>query len=374
MDTQQTRAGIFLRTAGALMLLLAVVGCSEPEPEVEILRPVRTQEVLATGVSRVRSFSGTARAGEETHLSFRVSGTVQRLNVKVGDTVRSGVLIAALDPKDYEIAVEQARANLAQADAAARNAAANLDRIRGLWENDNASQNQLDSAQADDESARAQVAAARKALEGAERQLSYTRLRAPVDGAIASVAVEVNENVRQGQTVVLLTSGSRAEVEIAMPEVLIGQVREGSPVTVTFGAFPDETLDAVVTEVGVAATGTATTFPVTVRLTRPSPQVRSGMAADVTFRFESQAGGEAIYLPSHAVAGDRNGRFVFLLEPTDEEGVGAVRRMPVETGELTPDGMEIVSGLTDGQRVVIAGVRRLTDGQRVKLLDSEAAP
>ena len=168
--------------------------------------------------------------------------------------------------------------------------------------------------------------------------------------------------------VVLLTSGAQPEVEVAMPEVLIAQVQEGSTVSVTFDALPGYALDAVVTEVGVAATGTATTFPVTVRLTMENTAIRSGMAANVSFRFEADDDGEALFLPAVAVGEDRAGRFVFVLEATEEPGVGVVHRRAVEiVQELTPDGIRILSGVAPGERVVTAGVRRLTDGQRVKL-------
>ena len=353
-----------------LILTLALAGCTEEAPQQEVLRPVRSQVVYATGGSRVRTFSGTARAGQETDLSFRVPGRIEALNVKVGDAVRAGQLIARLEPRDYEIAVRQAQANLAQSKARSRNAEADLDRVRALFENDNASQNDLDAAMAQSQSAGAQVDAAAQALESTERRLGYTSLKAPVDGAIAAVPVEVNENVKQGQKVVQMTSGTRPEVEVAMPEVLISQVREGAPVTVTFDALTGATFDAVVTEVGVAATGTATTFPVTVRLVRASRDIRSGMAAEVAFRFEAGERRERIYLPTHAVGEDREGRYVYVLESGEEEGVGVVRRAPVEVGALTPEGLEIIEGLSEAQRVVTAGVRRLTDGERVKLLDS----
>ena len=87
------------------------------------------------------------------------------------------------------------------------------------------------------------------------------------------------------------------------------------------------------------------------------------------FRFETGDSRDRIYLPSHAVGGDSDGRVVFLLEGVDEPGVGVVRRVSVEIGGFNRDRLEIVSGLAEGQRVVTAGVRRLTDGQRVKLLD-----
>jgi len=345
-------------------------GCAEPEPPREILRPVRHEQVIATGGSRDRVFPGLARADQETEMSFRVPGRIDVLNVSVGNRVPTGRLIARLEQTDFEIAVRQAEANLAQARAVMTNSEANLERVRGLYENDNASQNELDSATAQFQSTGAQVEAATQALESARRKLGYSSLRAPVDGAIAAVDVEVNENVTQGQTVVMMMSGARPEVEVAIPEVLISDVQDGAPVRASFAALPGRVFDAVVTEVGVASTGTATTFPVTVRITAESPEIRSGMAADVTFSFESRDKRERIYLPSHAVGEDEVGRFVFLLEPSGESGVGIVHRAPVTVGALTRDGrLEILSGVAEGRKVVTAGVRRLVDGQRVKLPD-----
>ena len=357
------------RSLTAVTLALLLLGCTEPAPEREVLRPVRSEEVATSRASRVRTFSGTARAGQETDLSFRVSGRVEVVSVKVGDSVRAGQLIAQLEKRDYEIAERQARARVTQAKARARNARSDLDRVRGLYENDNASKNDLDAALAQAQAADAEVEADTQAREGSGRKLAYTGLKAPVGGAIASVPVEVNENVVAGQTVVRMTSGSRSEVQVGIPEVLIAQIREGESVSVSFDALPGADFDAVVTEVGVAATGTATTFPVTVRLTNPSRDVRSGMAANVAFRF-SAGHRDHMHLPAHAVGGDRDGNYVFILEDTDEAGVAVVRRAPVDVGEFTRDGLEILSGLTVGQRVVTAGVRRLTDGQRVKSLEA----
>ncbi len=362
-----------MRRIPLILLALSIPGCSREVPQSEeILRPVRSWTVIATGGSRTRTFSGTARAGQETDLSFRVPGKIVRLGVEVGDTVRAGSLIARLEEADFRIAVRRAEANLAQAQAAARNAAADLERVRSLYENDDVSRNELDAAMAGEQSSRAQEEAAAQSLAGARRQHSYTRLAAPVDGAIAAVPVEVNENVRQGQTVARMTSGSRPEVELAIPGVLISQIEEGGAVSVTFDALPEETFDAVVTEVGVASTSTGTTFPVTVRLRRDSRAVRSGMAANAKLRFAAGERREHICVPPHAVGEDRDGRFVFLLEESAEEGVGVVRRTAVEVAaDLRPEGLEILAGLAEGQRLVTAGVRRLTDGQRVRLLDAE---
>lgn len=347
--------------------LVPVIGCADAPQVEEIIRPVRYEAVLATGGSRVREFSGIAQAGLRSRLSFKVTGTVSRLPVQVGDSVSGGQLLAQLDPADYELAVREAVAGLSQGTAQERRAGADYQRAQELWENNNISRAELDAAQAADQSARASVRASQQRLEMAQRQLAYTRLTAPVAGAISSVMIDVGENVSPGQTVVELTSGSRPEVQVGIPEVLIAQVRQGDLVEVRFDAIPDDAYPAVITEVGVAPTGAGATFPVTAQLTRDDPAIRVGMAASVEFRFEASEEGETIYVPPVAVGEDRDGRFVFVVDPA-EAGFGIARRRSVVLGDATRSGIEIVEGLSDGDLVVTAGVRRIQDGQRVRLL------
>lgn len=137
--------------------------------------------------------------------------------------------------------------------------------------------------------------------------------------------------------------------------------------SVTFDAMPGQTFAAVVSEVGVSSTGAATTYPVRVQLVQTDGKIRSGMAANVAFAFGAKVAQERIVAPLHAVGEDRDGRFVFVVEPQGE-GRGVVRRRPVKVGELDAEGLEILEGLTPGERLVMAGVKRLEDGREVKLL------
>lgn len=365
--------------------LIAVfpLGCEKKKPEqVKVLRPVRFQKVVVTSHSRVRTFAGTAKAGEEARLSFKVPGTISRLYVKVGDSVEPGDILVELDPNDYALEVQKAEASLARAHAQARNATADYSRTRDLFENNNASREDLDAARAADESGKASVRAATKELEIARLQLSYTRLYAHQKGAIAEVPVEVNENVRAGKPVAHLYSGGPPEVEVAIPEAYVAQIKRGNAVTVTFDALPGKEFAATVTKVGVGATGGATTFPVTALLKEPDPTIRSGLAANMTFTFGSRNNRPLIVVPMQAVGEDRQGRFVFILEHKGSER-GIVRRRPVSVGDLAQtqcqllgtlgtgkcEGLEILEGLKDSELVVTAGVKRLEDGQEVELLD-----
>jgi RND family efflux transporter MFP subunit len=351
----------------AAILVLAASGCAEEALPDPTLRPVRTVQVFSTGGERVRSFSGTARAGQESRLSFRIRGTVDVLSVKVGDRVRAGQVLARLDPQDYQLRFEDAQASLARVRAEVRNAEANYARIRDLYENNNASRNDLDASRAAFESVTAALESEEKKLEQARLQLNYTRLEAPTAGAIAEVPVEVNENVQPGQTVAVLTAEARPEVEIGMPEVFISRVHEGQSVEVTFDALGERTFNAKVTEVAVTSTGLATTFPVKARLERDEPDVLAGMAAEVHFRFATEGVPDRIEVPAFAVGEDRDGRYVFVVEEIGE-GVGRAVRREVTVGSLTAEGgLEIQRGLVDGERVITAGVSRIQDGREVRL-------
>lgn len=353
---------------GLLLLATSLLACGDdPPPPEKIIRPVRSQEVFVTGAARVRSFTGTAQASMESQLSFKVAGTVSAVSVAVGDLVSAGAPLASLDDRDFRLQMQEAEAQLASTEAQARNADANYARVRALYENRNASLNDLDAARAGAESARESVNSVQKRLELANMQLGYTRLSAPYAGSISQVRIESNENVQPGQAVATLTAGSQLEVEVGVPEVLIAQVREGDEVEVRFEALVDRPQQARVTEIGIGATGGATTFPVVVLLDHVDPDCRPGMTAQVIFRFESAGSRERLLVPAVAVGEDRQGRYVYVVRPS-AGGLATVHRTPVTVGELGPDGLEILTGLTDGDRVVTAGVSRVIDGQTVRPL------
>ena len=363
-----------MHPAARIAMLLALgglVACGDTQPTERetVIRPVRVEKVTAGGGKRTRTFSGSASAGHESKLSFRVGGTLKEMSVKLGDRVRKGQVMARLDPRDYELQVQQARASLNQAQAQQRNAGAAYERTRGLYENNNASINDLDTARAAMESAQAQVEALTKQLQLAESQLSYTELTVPLDGLIADVLPEVNENVRAGQAIAVLNAGDRPEVTFSVPEQLIREVREGNPVSARFDAIPGRRFAATITEVGVATGDTATTFTVRATLDRANDEVRQGMATEVTLTFGETGDRSKLYVKPKAVVEDQGGRFVYVASPTGE-GLGTVERRSVQTGVLAEDGLEIREGLWEGDLLVVAGLRFMKEGLVVRLAET----
>lgn len=337
-----------------------------PEP---IIRPVRTALVAETAAGRTRTFAGSSRPGQLSNLAFRVSGSLKTVHVNVGDKVDKGAPIATLDPSDYELQVEQAQASLAQAKAQRRNAKAQFARTRQLYESASASKADLDAARAGNDSASAAVRSIGKQLQLAKAQRGYTQLVAPLAGAIAAVHSEEGEVVAAGHPVVTLTAGSKPEVRVGVPEMLIGSVKEGAEVAVTFDALPGKELKAVVTEVGVAPEQGGSTYAVTARLVEADASVRAGLAAEVTFEFELEEGnGPRIMVPAFSVGEDDKGRYVWLVDAVaSEPGFAVTRRVDVTVGELTGEGIEITEGLEAGDVLVTAGVSKINDGQRVRL-------
>ena len=361
-----THRQLVLSTLFASVSLITLTSCERvAPPEEPRLRPVRYLLVSGESGARDRSFSGTSKSTRESRLSFKVTGTVIEAPVQIGQRLEAGDLIARLDAATYSLQVQQAQASLVEARANERNAVANYERTKGLYANDNASRNDLDAARALAESAEAQVRSASKALEIARLNESYTQLRSDVDCSIASLDIEVNENVAAGQQVAIVSCGDEYQVDIDVPESLIASIDEYTPVQITFGAIPGTVFSGEVTEIAVASVGSAAAFPVVVKISEGHPSLRSGLAAEVIFQFDTLAATGSIVLPVAAVIRDPEGTFVYVASPTEISGQALIGRRAVTLGELTQAGIEVLDGLAAGDRVVTAGISVIRDGQHV---------
>lgn len=350
------------------LVVLTSAGCIADEAELEtIIRPVVVLPAAAASAIHERKFPARAQAGMESELSFKVGGQISEIAVEVGEKVRLGQLIAALDDKDLTLELRRAEARYAQANAQDRKARAAYKRTQLLHERDAASDNRLDAAQTDAASARANLEAQALAVALAKAQLGYAELVAPADGLIANVDVNSNENVAAGQSVVTLNSGGRSEVAFTVPENLIGSIERGQPATVRFASLSDAVFPAEIVGIGVSSGRSA--FPVTARLLDGDERIRSGMVAEITVRFvrATDANGPAVIIPAFSVAEDDSGRFVYVARPTTND-LATLERRAVEIGELSVEGLEIKSGLEVGDQIVIAGLRFVEPGMTVRMM------
>ncbi|HHP7241545.1 MAG TPA: efflux RND transporter periplasmic adaptor subunit [Cyclobacteriaceae bacterium] len=362
----------YLKQLGVCMSIsFILLACSSNEEKKgEVIRPVKYQKAGLGGGIKRRTFSGTAISGTETRMSFKVPGNIQSLQVKDGDEVKKNQLLVTLDATDYRLQYEQADAALKNAEAMLTQAKSNYERIRSLYENGSTSLSEFENAKANYESAKANENSAKQAKKLARSQLDYCRLYAPIQGTISSLTVEINENVRAGQAIMVLSSEGDLEVNLGIPESFITNVNVQDQVEISFSALTGEVFKGIVSEVSYSINNQTSTYPVVVKLVGDTKSIRPGMAASVTFSINTSKPGEpdVLRVPVAAVGEDETGNFVFVLEPSDEHYI--VKRRPVTVGELTTFGFEILDGLEEGELIATAGLQILLEDMEVRLYDN----
>jgi len=350
-----------------LLCTFILSGCGEePVEQKQRLRQVKFLQVEANTAGQIRTYSGLAKGQLEADLSFKLAGTIASLPVIVGEKLKKNQLIAQIEPSQYELQAQQAHATLAQARASMRNAISTFERLKGLYENNNTSQNELDAARASSEFSQAQVQAARKGMELAQLNLSYTRLKSTGGCEIAQTYVEIDENVGRGKIIAKVSCGRTMDVEIGVPARYVATVNKGMAANVILSSLPDKKFSGLVSEVGGISSSGGATFPVKVELKNRDNDIRSGMAAEVTLNFASQMAEQHIVIPAIAVIEEGESRYVYLLEKTKKEKVNVIKKVAVTIGDLTVNGIEIIAGLKIGDKVVTAGVSVIRDGLEVR--------
>jgi RND family efflux transporter MFP subunit len=352
------------------LMALIVAGCNRKEDAEDAIRPVYFQEVGKHTGSEVRSFSGVAQPQDEARLSFKVGGTIREIAVQLGDTVTKGKTLARLDASDYRINYNKAVASLKNAEVQLTSARSAFLRIENLYAGNNASLNDFEKAKAQYESAQAMTETAREQVSAAQNQLDYTSLVAPYNGTVSAIFAKENEMTGAGHPVLAFSSIQTIEVQTAVPENMIGRISQGMEVTVSFSTLPGKSFPGKITELSSGASASSA-YPVIVQLsTSPSSQIFAGMTGTVNIPLKDKGGRASIIVSPDAVSHDQNGDFVFLAEPSDEEGVYKAIRRNVKLGELSPAGYEIKGGLATGEIIITAGIRFLYEGRKVTLLNN----
>ncbi len=351
----------------SLFIFCFLLSCGENEVKEEVvLRPVRYSEVGYVGGDKSRSFSGTAKTEKIINLSFRSSGIVTKLDMKLGQKVRKNDLLGTLDNVSARLNYESAIESKNSSESQMNTAKLALNRVRTLYEKGSSSLSDYEDAKNSYRTAVASFESSKRSVAIQQDQIRFGYLYAPEDGVIASVSAEVDENVSPGQTIGVLNAGSAIEISLGLPESVINAVKKDMKVRVSFTAIPEVNFNAVVTEVAPAVDQNTSTYPVTVMVTDRDDRIKSGMAASVNFEFVSESlDKKTMVVPANAVGEDGNGRFVFIIEESDE--MTTVNKQPITIGNLTPEGFEVVSGLQIGQKIATAGLQTLLDGQEVKL-------
>lgn len=315
--------------------------------------------VLATGAVK-------PQVGAEVRAGARISGKVEHLYANIGDHVKKGQIIAELEKADLEAVVTKARAEVEVAeakiiDAKSRAKLAGLEyqRQQNLIKKNFTSQQAVDKTLEEKDSAlaglnlaRKQLDAARATLKEAQVKLSYATITAPIAGVIASVSTQQGETVAAGlnaPTFVTIIDLNRIQVDAFVDETDIGKVKVGQKAVFTVYTYPNKAFEGVVSAIYPQAIiqDNVVDYDVVININSPFKNLlRPDMTASVTIYQAVRKG--LLMIPQKAVIREGSHKFVLVRLPN-----GPLRKKAIKTGVRSGSNIEIVSGINEGDTVVI---------------------
>lgn len=349
--------------ACALASTVLLAGCQEEKvqsTESHVIRPVKLSIIGHQSVS-VRYFPAEFVASDETNLAFRVSGQLEKLPVTQGQTVKKGSLLAALDDEDFNL-------NISQRQSAYDLSKLKYDRISMMVKQKAATQSQLD------EMATA-LKQAETALQQAKNQLAYSMIKAPFDGVIAKVYADNFEFVNATAPIVKLESAEQIDVRFQIPEDLVSRIQRnktGYQPTVLIDSLPGVTFSAAYKEHSTNPDPSTKGYDVTLTMPRPDPKTVTllpGMTAEVVVNVNELLDDPSFWLvPVEAVFADESNpinnktRFVWVYNTETHK----LNKREVSIGDLQGSQIEVSSGLSAGEQIVVAGVHAIHENMEVR--------
>ncbi|MEM1007040.1 MAG: efflux RND transporter periplasmic adaptor subunit [Pseudomonadota bacterium] len=331
---------------GVVLTLLASSAAAQ-----DTAKPVKLMALHETAPGFSRQFFGRVAARQTVDLAFQVAGQILEMPVTEGFVIPKGELIAQLDREPFQRRYDRAVLQKDQADRTL----ARLSRLRGTA----ASQVAVDDAET-----AAQLAdiAVRDAL----YDLEQATLSAPFDALVSSRAVESFTTISAGAPIVRIHDMSELRIEVDVPEILFQRSGQEDDITIT-AKFPvsDEVFPLEIREFDAESSSVGQTFRIQFGLTPPEGlQILPG--SSVTVNVQVQDNRTGIVVPATAIVADAQGALgVMVFSPVGADE-GTVRRVPVTVEPTQSGGVRVLTGLSDGDEIVVAGGSVLVDGQTVR--------
>ena len=288
---KKTRIWIIV-VAVVVVAVVAVAILTKPK-EVAV---VNTETVTEGSIENTVTATGEIQPVYKVEVGTQVSGIVEKMYVDYNSTVTKGQLLAELDKSLLQEQVKQAKANLSTTSSSRALAQKNFDRIKTLYEQKAATQEEYDQAETSLEQAKNQYITAQSDYDRSLTNLKYAEIYSPIDGVILSKAVEEGQTVASSfSTPTLFTIAKNLtdmQLEAKVDEADIGQVKEGQQVTFTVDAFPGEVFKGTVRQIRLVPTVTSNVVTYTVIIDAPNDEGKlyPGMTANITILVQEERG------------------------------------------------------------------------------------
>lgn len=347
-----------------------------PRPVPEVLPVVAAEPVEVEDVSVYGEYVGRIRAQQFVEIRARVEGYLERMLFTEGTYIKKGQTLFVIDPKLYRARVNKAKAQLNKAKAQALKAQRDLERIRPLYEQNAASQLDLDNAIASYESAAADVVVCEADLTQAEMTLGYTTVQSPVSGYISERNVDIGTLVGPSGKSLLATvvKSDTVRVDFSMTaldylrskarNVNLGQkdtTRKWNPyITVTLADGSQYPYRGLVDFADPQVDPQTGTFSVRAEMANPDHILLPGQFTKVKLLLDVRE--DAVVVPTKALVIEKGGAYIYVVRPDS-----VVEKRFVETGPEIPDNKMVVErGLSPEERIVVEGYHKLQHGMKVE--------
>lgn len=340
-------------------LVIAACGAEESEESDERTTPVTVTEAAMQPVERIEHSVGRLRANTAPRVAAETDGPIAAVHHDAGDAVEADELLAEIDDQVQSIALNSARAELRRLEALLDNQRRRVERLSNLAAQQSVAQDQLDEALTNVESIEAQLDAARSRLEDAEYNLARTRIVSPVAARVQERMVSEGDFVNRGQVLFELVSPEALRAFLPLPEQLQDAVRVGQPVRLSIPSRPEDLRDFEVSEIRPRVGSGSRAIDLIVDLDNPGGWRPGGsVTGEVVIQRR-----EGLVVPPASVVRRPAGRVVYVVEDSK-----ALER-EVVLGLRDADWVEILEGVSEGERVVVDGAGFMTDGAAVSVTE-----
>lgn len=358
-------------------IALTCSACNDAKSQPKQLTPVRIAEVQTVTTENEARYSATIVPYAQVDLAFKSPGYVESVRqvrdvdgrmrtVDAGDFVTKGTVLAVVQQSDYRNKLEQAKAQLAHAQADYEQAKLAFDRTQILYSSQSVTKPDFDNAKAQFESSVAAVDGAKASVSDAQIALNYCSLQAPFDGWIVKRSVDVGSLVGPSTTGFSIADTRLVKAVFGVPDTVISRVTVGQRLSVTTDALPD-TFEGRVSSISPAADPKSRVYAVEVMIPNPHDALKSGMIASLSL------GGKklprpVLAIPLTAVIRDpqSSGFAVLVVQGTGD--TVAVQARAVELGDAYGNLIAVSSGLQLGERIVTTGVTIVKSGDKVRVI------
>lgn len=348
-----------------ILIILVITSCGKKDKEVQSANlpaiEVKVGSVGELDSHAIISTSGKIEAVNSANLSTRIMGHVNKIYVQIGDKVVKGQLLLSINNMDLSAKLAQVNAGIAEATAAYNNSEKDLKRFTILFNENSATQKELDDITANYNMSKARLEAARQMKNEVNAQFSYADLRAPFNGVVTNKFIKPGDMASPGMPLLEVEAPGKYQVLTLVPESDITKIKKGMKVQVRLNSI-NENVEGEVVELSSSSKNTGGQYHVKVALEDTNVPILSGMYATVEFPIAADNQSRAALIPVDAII--QNGQLSGVYT-VSERNTALLRWLRL--GRSYGDKVEVLSGLTTGESIILSSNSKLYNGAKISI-------